>query len=764
VVVNRPSKRVSHWPLPPREVPYDHPWGRAARRVRRIAVVAFDRLRERRHEWLFDRLGAADSWAAAQRLVDRHPVLLDPAVDQLVEELADTAEEIGEYDVADSYRYHQGLLRRCRAVGTAAAFRELTTDETDATLVDLANRAGEALRRYETGGNATDLDAALRDAQEAVGRAVAVPTRVSAQNTLGLALIARGDRDGRPDDVRRAVAVLEEAVTATPPRLPERRLFTVNHARALLQWYDIDGKDACLDRAVKLLSRASAESPPADAVERSAMLTNLGSALHTRFVRRGTAEDLDAAIATFARVPRSEKLSFARARGNLAVALADRYQLRGDERDLDAAIEAAERSVDLTPAESPEAPARRAHLAGLLVDRHDRLGSPQDLRLAVEQFTLAADTTPATSPERATRDGDLGTVLLAVYQSTGDLTDLDLSVAAHRRAVEAPIYERGDRAVRLDQLGTSLRTRARRTGDAAEAAEAVAVHDRAVALTGATAPEHVAALNNLAGALRLLAELAQDRAALRRAVATYAEALALVRPDTPRGRAVLANLGIGMLDQATTSGDSAELDRAIEVLGRAVADTEPDSPEVAGRLCNLAHGLRARHDRTGNAEDLAAAVTAYRRSCVLAEAGSQEVRMAAARAWGMWACARARHTEAVEAFGHAADAMERLVRTQSTRAFVETWLSALAEIPAHAAHEQVAVGDVHAAALSLEQGRARTASSALERDRADLTALEAARPDLADRFRRAAHRVSAHETAEFTFVPPDPAQAGAQSP
>ncbi|MFF2367857.1 hypothetical protein ACFVU0_34795 [Streptomyces sp. NPDC058122] len=285
------------------------------------------------------------------------------------------------------------------------------------------------------------------------------------------------------------------------------------------------------------------------------------------------------------------------------------------------------------------------------------------------------------------------------------------------------------------------------------------MHDRAVALTGETAPERVAALNNLAGGLRLLAELAQDRAALRRAVTIYEEVLALVRPDTPRGRAVLANLGIGMLDQATTSGDSAELDRAIEVLGRAVTDTEPDSPELAGRLCNLAHGLRARHDRKGMAEDLTAAIAAYRRSCVLAEPGAQEVRMAAARAWGMWACARAQHVEAVEAFGHAAEAMERLVRTQSTRAFVEIWLSALAEIPANAAHEQAAVGDVHGAVLSLEQGRARTASSALERDRADRSALEAARPDLAARFRRAAHLVSSHESAEFTFGPPDPIQA-----
>ncbi|MFF2367856.1 hypothetical protein ACFVU0_34790 [Streptomyces sp. NPDC058122] len=416
------------------------PWNTAARRVRCLAVALVARLRERRHEWLFDRLRAADSWAAAQRLVDRHPVLLDPAVDQLVDELGHTAEGIGAYDVADSYRYHQGLLRRCRAVGTTAAFRELMTDETDGTLVELANRAGEALRRYDTGGNAADLDTALCDAEEAVGRAVAVPTRVVAQNTLGLALITRGGRDGRPDDVRRAVAVLEEAVTATPPGLPERRLFTVNHARALLQWYGIDGDAACLDRAVVLLSRAAAESLPADAVEHSAILTNLGSALYVRFTHRGTAEDLDAAIATFARVPGSDTLSFARARNNLAVALADRYQLRGGGRDLDGAIEAAERCVDLTPVASPEAPARRAHLAGLLVDRHDRLGSPQDLRVAVDQFKLAAETTPSASPERATRDGDLGTVLLALYQSTGDLTDLDLSVAAHRRAVGAPVY------------------------------------------------------------------------------------------------------------------------------------------------------------------------------------------------------------------------------------------------------------------------------------------------------------------------------------
>ncbi|MFJ2302261.1 hypothetical protein [Streptomyces sp. NPDC087787] len=740
---------------PPRE---------GAHPVRRLLASLRVRLRERRLEWLFGRFEATDSWAAARHLVERHPALTTADADELIGELADAADRIGAHEIADSHRYHQGLLRRCRAIGTAAAFRELTADETDPDLVGLANRAVDALRRYEAGGEAADLDAALRDAEETVERAAAIPTRVGAQNTLGLALIARGDRDGRTEDVRRAVAVLAEAVVATPPGLPERRLFTVNQARALLQWYDIGGDASCLDRALGLLRRAAAGLTPDDPPVRAALLTNLGSALYARFALQGDPDDLEAAVTAFADVPHGERVSYARARGNLAVALADRYQLTDDEGDLEAAIEAAEQSVELTARASPEAPARRANLAGLLVDRHDRLGSPDDLRAAVTHFTLAAEATPATSPERAARDGDLGTVLLARYQSTGDLADLDLSVAAHRRAVGAPVHERGGPALRLDQLGTSLRTRARRTDDAEEAARAVAVHDRAVSLTAVSAPERVAALNNLAAALRLRAELADDRAALRRAVESYREALALVRPGTPRGRAVRANLGTALLDHATVTGDPAELAAAIRELERAVADTEAGSPDLAGRLCNLAHGLRARHDRTGNAEDLASAVDAYRRSCLLAEPGAPEVRAAAARAWGMWACARAEHAEAVEAFGYAAEAMERLVRVQSTRAAVDTWLSTLAGIPPHAAHERAAVDDVRGAVLTLELGRARALAGALERDRADLTRLEAFRPDLAARFRRAARRVSALETAGTDTAEPWPVRTGPSPP
>lgn len=190
--------------------------GTRTRPVRRLLASLGARLRERRLEWMFGRFEAAGSRAAAQRLVERHPVLTTTAADRLIGELADAADRIGAHDLAASHRYHQVLLRRCRAIGTVAAFRELTADETDAALVDLANRPVDALRRHEASGKAADLDAALRDAEEAA-RAVAVhdravsptaaraPERVAALNNLAAALRLRAELEDDKEALRRAV-------------------------------------------------------------------------------------------------------------------------------------------------------------------------------------------------------------------------------------------------------------------------------------------------------------------------------------------------------------------------------------------------------------------------------------------------------------------------------------------------------------------------------------------------------------------------------
>lgn len=63
-----------------------------------------------------------------------------------------------------------------------------------------------------------------------------------------------------------------------------------------------------------------------------------------------------------------------------------------------------------------------------------------------------------------------------------------------------------------------------------------------------------------------------------------------------------------------------------------------------------------------------------------------------------------------------------------------------------AAHALMSLGKPGEAAVRLERGRARLLSIALERDRVDLSRLAAVRPDLADRYRLAAHQVRTLES------------------
>ncbi|WP_416981880.1 hypothetical protein [Streptomyces sp. T028] len=734
--------------------------------ARTVAAVRQD-LWERRCHRLLDAYAAAPSWEDGHRLLSRHPALLGERADVLIGELVEAADRAGLPETAERYAYYRGVLRRYREVGPERALRELTADEDDDALIGLAEQARTAHARYRDEGGADALDAAVSGYEEVLARAVAVPTRAATLTNLGLALLDRAERDGGGGDTERGLALLEEAVVRTPPGSPERRDSTVNLAGGLLHRHRVDGDTRALDRALALLEPLAGALPPAGSFgEPGAMelWLNLGTARHSRYTTFGDPAELEAAIGHFrhaaeaAAAAGAQPSSSARLLGNLAVALSERYQRTGKRNDLDGALHCVEQALEATLGGSPERPARLALHAVLLLDRHDALGHLADLDLAVEKFAAALRETPENSPERPLREGESGAVLLARYQRTGELADLDASVALLRRAVRGRVYEAEDKAILWGQLGTSLRVRARRRHDGNDAGQAVAALRRAVTLTTGT-PNRAVDLNNLGGALRLQAELLGTRGPLTEAVTAYRRALDILPAGSPRHTAVLGNLGTALLARAEHTHDEAELDEAVRALTAAVTGTDEGSPDLAGRWCNLGHGLRARHERTGRARDAEAATAAYRSSCSGTDLAGPEVGLLAGRAWGLWAHSRGAHTEAVEAFGHASESAERLMRTQSGREAVEVWLAEFLEVPAHAAHALAATGGPRAAALQLERGRARSLSRALERGRAQLGLLTTARPDLAERYRRAATRLTVLETAELAGVRPVAARA-----
>ncbi|MEV6857512.1 hypothetical protein AB0M89_27370 [Streptomyces microflavus] len=332
------------------------------------------------------------------------------------------------------------------------------------------------------------------------------------------------------------------------------------------------------------------------------------------------------------------------------MALSDFFGRTGSVRDLGRAEECLRESLAGTDARSPERPAQFAHLASVLTDRYGHEGRDA-LEEAVALYTEAEHAAPPGSPEHAAHNSGLGTVY-------------------------------------LDQWGTSLRLSARRLDDAAEALRAVGLHERAVALTRDGSPDLPLRRGNLAAALRLHTDLAGDRASLERSVEVHEQARRTVGEESPYPAAVLTNHAAALRASAQRTGQRAPLDEAIGMLRLALRVTAPDAPERAGRLVELGQALAD----SGQSGDAAEAVRAYREGCRLADPDNAPVRLVAGRAWSAWATRREAHEEAAEAFDHAVDAVDLLVRTQLTRPAAEIWLARATEVAAEAAHAHAASG------------------------------------------------------------------------
>jgi CHAT domain-containing protein len=711
--------------------------------------------RRRRLSRLLDEFIEAPTWQASRRILERHPELASDAADELLGELGAAAHAEGDAEAEGVYEEYRALLRRCRAIGVAQAFAELSDDGGQQgfdELFALIEAGSAALRRYWVAEDPEDLEAAVTAFETAAARvAPASGGRSTVLNNLGLALSNRYEAFGDLDDLRRAVASLERAVALTSPDDQDRPGCLSNLGNALLSRYQHDGNVGDLNRALAALSEA-AETAPDDSPDRAALLSNLGGAWYARYSYAGDPDDLERAVATFDALVATtpiDALERPRYLANLGVALTERHARLGHTADLERAIslydEAARHAL-------PNARGHAAELSNLgtgLAERYARTGIGPDLDRAIATLAGAVKRTAAGSPDQLGRLANLGIVLRDRYLRTGDLQDLDQAIDAHRQAVDQTPPGSPDLPIYLDSLGASLRIRAGRSGDRADLDHAVRAHEQAVASTSDGAPGLPTYLNNLGGALRARHGQTGDQADLDRAISSYLRARDLLPSDSPDRASVLGNLGNGLLDRHAASGERDDLEQAILALEDAAERTEPGAPDLPGRLNNLANALRERHALTGDQADLDRAINAYRDSCLSARAAGSQDGLLAASNWGGWASRRGAWLEAVEAYQFGLEAMDRLFRAQLLRRHKETWLLAARGLPARAAYALAASGDPATAALTLERGRALLLSDVLERGRADLQNLSAAHHGLVERYRQAADQVNRLDQAEL---------------
>lgn len=536
-------------------------------------------------------------------------------------------------------------------------------------------------------------------------------------------------------------------------------------ASAHLARYEHGGAPSDLDRAVQLAGLSLEQTPEPG----MARLRLLASALSLRWCAAGDRSDLtklvellrgagvdDAAVVSVGDETGAAAAASVAALSDLAVVLRYRYEHLGEPADLDRGITHLREAVRLAPAGSPALPRYLGELGLALRLRHDRAGDPNDLDAGLRVFELITRSAdgPAALAVAPEHRGEQARLLLDRFERDGDAADLDHALALLEQAVEELPERAPQRAVLLNDSGLCLRVRFEHRGRIADLDSATTAFRLALELAAPGAPHRVTYLENLANCLIDWYRVDDDLTRLDQAVVTLTDALGWLPDDSPQRPRVLANLAGALWHRWTENRADRDREAVIGIL-RGVVDEV--GPARARWLSNLAMALESRYHDRGEAVDLAEATAMYRKVCEFAapatcaeQSGDARWSLLAARYWGRWAMDRAAWAEAAQAHAFGRAAARCLVATQNRRWLQDEWLLQASGLAVESAMTSVALGDLGAAVLALEQGRGLVLSEAFTVESVDLVGLAAAgHPGLAAQYQVAANQLAALTRIRF---------------
>ncbi|MFF0429046.1 CHAT domain-containing protein [Streptomyces sp. NPDC004520] len=465
------------------------------------------------------------------------------------------------------------------------------------------------------------------------------PGRGQVLSQLGMALAIRHRRIGDIDDLRRALAACRRSVDVTPVDDALWERCAGNLVLLLGRWFRLasssgtpSGEISHLDEGIALAQAVIDSVPalPAAHPERCRLLSVVGVALRNRFLRSGSAADLDEAIVVARQAlgttpPGHESLSLHSA--NLSEALRMRFKRRRSATDLTEAILVAEQGIERGSEDDPERGQVLVHLAGALHERYSVDRNPADLARATSVAWESARAMPPEHEDRAVALDQLCRVLQDSFSSTGHTGDLADAAKAAREAAAAISGAQHSHPVLVNAVQV-LRACAEHLGDPAAAEEAVRHSREALRLTPEAGDGRAEALVLLAAALETQHRLREDRPPtesdashgqcpdLNEAIELRREALRVAAPDSPDRALHHAHLAIALgrrraEHRAESRGMKlvvADLNGAIEH-GEAAAELlDEDHADRPAVLANLGAALRRRFGITDDPADMDRAV------------------------------------------------------------------------------------------------------------------------------------------------------------
>jgi tetratricopeptide (TPR) repeat protein len=259
--------------------------------------------------------------------------------------------------------------------------------------------------------------------------------RAGAVNDLALGMLENNALSQAADQLDAAIDMLRLALQATPDGFIRARILS-NLASALVSRYEQAGKAADLEEAIAL-SRTAVESAVGAGETCVGMLATLANALRVWFEHTGKSADLENAVAAntaaVALTP-STHAGFATRQTNLAAALQRRFESRHNRADLDAAVRAGRCAVRSTTTPGPERADMCNNLAVSLASLFRLDGDDTTLDEAINLFREAAGLSIGRRAEFLT---NLSTAYRTRYEKRPDPADLKAADSASRAAADA---------------------------------------------------------------------------------------------------------------------------------------------------------------------------------------------------------------------------------------------------------------------------------------------------------------------------------------
>jgi hypothetical protein len=570
-----------------------------------------------------------------------------------------------------------------------------------------------------------------------------------AEADLAQALLVHYEIDDRPEQLDRAVALLETARRRTP----EQALHdTADRTLAICLETRSHRTSSIADaRRAEQLHRALRDRHTGDPVERALLTANFANALATVYELGGgraaaTAAGTEARAAAQA-IPRTDP----RAAAIWSAASDIQQLLLGHDSDpalIEEAVQAARLAVRLAHDGDVGLDGYLVNLVNALLLEHDMTGNPDPVNEAVRHARRAVRGTPPGWYGRAAARSALASALRARYDVDGDRATLREALRYDRSAVAETLPGDAARTSYLNNLAIALFTLHEHEPDPQLLAEAEQAAEDAIAAgaDGADGADRHLLLQTLARVLFIRHQHTSAIPPLRRAADLDRRALGLLDPADAGWTETAGNLAADLIALHQAATDSAALHEATDLLERAVNDLRregasadaPDRPDLARNLYNLgvAHAELAKAGQELSTEHRTAAIAALRAAAALASAPAT-LRAEAAMEWGKVAAATGDWAAAADGFAQAIELLPLVSPRRLNRRDQERRIGIFDGLARDAA-AAVLAGNPHDAARAVElldRGRGVLLAQLLtETD--DLARARAAAPALAGQFER----------------------------